>query len=66
MSDNDGKVLQRAVGASYSVLGALGLFGIGGYWLDKYRGSENLWVVIGLLLGVLVGLYELSKYILKK
>ena len=50
MSDNDGKGLQRAVGASYSVLGALGLFDIGGYWLDKYRGSENFWVVIGLLL----------------
>ena len=66
MSDNDGKGLQRAVGASYSVLGALGLFGIGGYWLDKYRGSENFWVVIGLLLGVVVGLYELSKYILKE
>ena len=66
MSDNDGKGLQRAVGASYAVLGALGLFGIGGYWLDKYRGSENFWVVIGLLLGVVVGLYELSKYILKK
>ncbi len=66
MSDNDGKCLQRAVGASYSVLGALGLFGIGGYWLDKYRGSENFWVVIGLLLGVVVGLYELSKSILKK
>ena len=41
MSDNDGKGLQRAVGASYSVLGALGLFGIGGYWLDKYRESET-------------------------
>ena len=48
MSDNDGKGLQRAVGASYSVLGAIGLFGIGGYWLDKYRGSENFWVVIGI------------------
>ena len=66
MSDNDGKGLQRAVGASYSVLGALGLFCIGGYWLDKYRGIENFWVVIGLLLGVVVGLYELSKHILKK
>ena len=66
MPDKDKNGLQRAIGASYSVLGALGLFGVGGYWLDKYRGSENFWVVIGLLLGVLVGLYELSKYILKK
>ena len=66
MSDNDGKGLQKAIGASYSVLGALALFGFGGYWLDRYRGSENLWMIIGLLLGVVVGLYELSKYILKK
>ena len=57
-------VLIKYIGAV--VLGALGLFGIGGYWLDKYRGSENFWVVIGLLLGVVVGLYELSKHILKK
>ena len=66
MSDKDKNGLQRAIGSSYSVLGDLGLFGAGGYWLDKYRGSENFWVVIGLLLGVVVGLYELSKYILKK
>lgn len=66
MSDIDENGLQKAIGASYSVLGALGLFGIGGYWLDKYRGTENFWLVIGLLLGVVVGLYELSKYILKK
>jgi len=66
MSQNSRKSLQKAIGASYSVLGALALFGFGGYWLDRYRGSENLWLIIGLLLGVVVGLYELSKYILKK
>ena len=66
MSDKDKNGLQRAIGASYSVLGALGLFGFGGYWLDKYTESENFWIIIGLLMGVLIGLYELSKYILKK
>jgi len=66
MSQNSRKSLQKAIGASYSVLGALALFGFGGYWLDRYRGSENFWLIIGLLLGVVVGLYELSKYILKK
>jgi F0F1-type ATP synthase assembly protein I len=66
MSQNSRKSLQKAIGASYSVLGALALFGFGGYWLDRYRGSENLWLIIGLLLGVVIGLYELSKYILKK
>ena len=66
MSQNGRKSLQQAVGASYTVLGALALFGFGGYWLDRYRGSENFWLIIGLLLGVVVGMYELAKYILKK
>ena len=66
MSQNGRKSLQQAVGASYTVLGALALFGFGGYWLDRYRGSENIWLIIGLLLGVVVGMYELAKYILKK
>ena len=48
------------------VLGALTLFGFGGYWLDRYRGSENYWLIIGLILGVVVGMYELAKFILKK
>ena len=66
MSQNSRKSLQKAIGASYSVLGALALFGIGGYYLDRYMGNENLWLIIGLLLGVIIGMYELAKYILKK
>ena len=66
MSQNSRKSLQKGIGASYSVLGALALFGFGGYWLDRYRESGNFWLIIGLLLGVLVGMYELAKFILKK
>ena len=66
MSQNSRKSLQKAIGASYSVLGALALFGFGGYWLDRYRGSEKFWLTIGLLLGVIMGMYELAKFILKK
>ena len=66
MSQNGRQSLQKAIGASYSVLGALALFGIGGYYLDRYRGNENFWLIIGLLLGVVVGMYELAKFILKK
>ena len=66
MSQNSRKSLQKAIGASYSVFGALALFGFGGYWLDRYRGNENYWLIIGLLLGVVVSMYELAKYILKK
>ena len=66
MPDNPQKGLQRAIGASYSILGSLALFGMGGYWLDRWIGGESFWLIIGLLLGVVVGLYGLSKYILKK
>ena len=66
MSQNGRRSLQKAIGASYSVLGALAFFGFGGYWLDRYRENENFWLIIGLLLGVVVGMYELAKYILKK
>jgi len=66
MSANNRNSLQKAIGASYSVLGALALFGFGGYWLDRYRGSENFWLIIGLLMGVIVGMYELAMYILKR
>ena len=66
MFQNGRKSLQKAIGASYSIVGALALFGFGGYWLDRYRASENFWLIIGLLLGVVVGMYELAKYILKK
>ena len=55
-----------AISASYSVLGSLALFGFGGYCLDRFRGSDNFWLIIGLLLGVVVGMYELAKFILKK
>ena len=66
MSKNGRNSLQKAIGASYSILGALALFGFGGYWLDRQRGNENFWLIIGLLLGVIVGMYELAKYILNK
>ena len=66
MPKNPQNGLQKAIGASYSVLGALAFFGIGGYWLDRYKGNENFWLIIGLLLGVVVGMYELAKFILKK
>ena len=65
MPANNRNGLQKAIGASYSVLGSLVFFGLLGYWLDRPSGGENFWLIIGLFLGVFVGLYELAKYILK-
>ena len=66
MPNKNRKNIQKAIGASYSILGSLALFGIGGYWLDNRSEGESFWLIIGLLLGTFVGLYELAKFILKK
>ena len=66
MSNKNQNSLQKAIGASYSIIGSLMLFGLGGFWLDKQSEGGNFWLIIGLLMGVIVGLYELSKIILKK
>ena len=66
MPENPQNGLQKAIGASYTILGSLALFGLGGYWLDRKGGGESNWLIIGLLLGVIVGMYGLAKYILKK
>ena len=66
MPDNPQNGLEKAIGASYTILGALALFGLGGYWMDRQGEGESFWLIIGLLLGVIVGMYGLAKYILKK
>ena len=53
MSQNGRQSLQKAIGASYSVLGALAFFGFGGYWLDRQFGTAPVLTVLGLALGVL-------------
>ena len=66
MPKNTRNGLQKSIGASYSIMGSLTLFGLGGYWLDRKSGGDSFWLIIGLLLGVIVGMYNLAKYILKK
>ena len=65
MFNNSKYGLQRAIGASSTIIGSLALFGIIGYWLDKKIGDEYFWLIIGLVLGVVIGLYELGKYIIE-
>lgn len=66
MSNKSRSNLHKGIGASYSVIGSLMLFGLGGFWLDKQSEEGHFWLIIGLLIGVFVGLYELSKFMLKK
>lgn len=55
-----------AVAAGYTLIGAILLFGGGGYALDAWRGTSPWFLVSGLLLGVFVGFYELAKLVFRK
>ena len=55
-----------AAGASYTLIGAIILLGGVGYGLDRWRGTSPWFLVAGLILGVIVGMYELAKTVWKQ
>jgi len=50
-----------AAAGSYALIGAIILLGGLGYGFDKWRGTSPWGVFIGLMLGIVVGFYELIK-----
>jgi F0F1-type ATP synthase assembly protein I len=61
------KALQQTAGragpaaaASYSLIGAIVLFGAIGYGLDSWRGTSPAFLIGGLVLGMVVGFYQLA------
>ena len=50
-----------AMAASYSLIGAILLFAALGYGLDRWQGTSPWFLLAGLVLGVVVGFYELIK-----
>jgi len=50
-----------AAGASYTLIGAIILLGGIGYAVDAWRGTGPWGLLVGLLLGLVVGFYELAK-----
>jgi F0F1-type ATP synthase assembly protein I len=50
-----------AAGASYTLIGAIILLGGIGYAIDAWRGTTPWFLLGGLLLGIIVGFYELAK-----
>jgi len=50
-----------AAAASYTLIGAIILLGGIGYAIDEWRGTAPWFLLGGLLLGLIVGFYELAK-----
>jgi F0F1-type ATP synthase assembly protein I len=50
-----------AAGASYSLIGAIFLLGGIGYAVDAWRGTQHWFLLTGVLLGLVVGFYQLAR-----
>jgi F0F1-type ATP synthase assembly protein I len=50
-----------AAGASYTLIGAIIVLGGIGYGVDYWRGTSPWFLIAGLLLGIVVGMWELAK-----
>jgi F0F1-type ATP synthase assembly protein I len=55
-----------AAGASYTLIGAILLLGGIGYAVDRWRGTSPWFLLGGLILGIVVGMYELAKTVFRK
>jgi len=55
-----------AVVAGYTLIAAIVLLGGIGYALDNWRGTSPWFLVSGLLLGIVVGFFELAKIVWRK
>jgi F0F1-type ATP synthase assembly protein I len=55
-----------AAGASYGLIGAILVLGGIGYALDAWLGTSSWFLIGGLMLGIVVGMYELAKTVWHK
>ncbi|MGC4083553.1 MAG: AtpZ/AtpI family protein [Vicinamibacterales bacterium] len=51
---------------SYTLIGAIILMGGIGYAVDQWRGHAHWGLLVGLVLGLIVGFYELAKAVFKR
>ena len=58
LQDNVGRS-SSAAGASYTLVGAILVLGAIGYAADQWRGTSPWLLLTGLLMGIVVGFYEL-------
>jgi F0F1-type ATP synthase assembly protein I len=55
-----------AAAAGYTLIGSIVLLGGAGYELDAWQGTSPWFLLGGLLLGIVVGFYELAKTVWRK
>jgi F0F1-type ATP synthase assembly protein I len=55
-----------AATASYTLIGAILLLGGIGYAIDAWRGTSPWCLLVGLVLGMAVGFYELAKTVWRR
>jgi len=55
-----------AAGASYTLIGAIIVLGGIGYAVDRWRGTSPWFLLGGLVLGIVVGMYELARTVWKR
>ena len=55
-----------AAAASYTLIGAIMLLGGIGYGIDRWRGTSPGFLLGGLMLGLIVGFYDLAKAVWRK
>jgi F0F1-type ATP synthase assembly protein I len=55
-----------AAGASYTLIGAILLLGGIGYAADRWWGTSPWLLLAGLMLGVIVGFYELARAVWRR
>jgi F0F1-type ATP synthase assembly protein I len=55
-----------AAGASYALIGSIIVLGGIGYAIDRWQGTTPWCLLGGLLLGIVVGFYELAKSVWRK
>jgi F0F1-type ATP synthase assembly protein I len=55
-----------AAAASYTLIGAILVLGGLGYAIDAWRGTSHAFLIAGLVLGMIVGFYELARSVWKR
>jgi len=54
------------MGASYTLVGSVIILGAIGYFIDKWQNTSPIFLIAGLLVGIIVGFYEIAKIIWTK